>query len=66
MTTRAKAKASKSNGGDIKSPKEVKTVLTDKEVNDLLKDGWKLLDSGRVHIDGYGLNCKTSFIMAKF
>ncbi len=38
--------------------KEVRTLHTDEEANKLLKEGWIYLNSGVVHHDQMGFNCK--------
>jgi len=50
---------------DTKNVTKVKTVQTDKEVNELLSRGWELLNSGARHVDDNGYNVKIFFIMAK-
>lgn len=48
-----------------KETKEVRTVPTDQEANELLKNGWVLLASGCRHIGQTGFNAKTYFILAR-
>jgi len=45
--------------------KQVKTVNTDEEANDLLKAGWIILHGGLAHVDDMGYNAKVHFIMAR-
>lgn len=47
-----------------KEVKEVRTVQTDKEANELLSNGWTLLASGARHLGNTGYNAKTYFILA--
>ena len=43
----------------------VKIVYTEKEVNDLIKNGWEVQFIGATHKDGMGFNAKPTFILAK-
>jgi hypothetical protein len=45
--------------------REVKTVASDVEANELLTKGWVLLASGVRHIDQLGYNTKTYFTLGR-
>ena len=53
---------SKKNFSEIK---EVKTVLTDAEANELLASGWVLLSTASAHIDELGYNAKIHYVLGK-
>jgi len=44
---------------------EVRTVRTDTEANELLKQGWLLISSGARHEDSTGFQSKTYFTLAR-
>ncbi len=45
--------------------KEIKTVWTDEEANELLQNGWMLMSSGVAHRDEAGYQAKPMFILAR-
>ena len=47
------------------SVEEVRLVRTDKEANDLLSDGWALMNAGVSHLDNTGYQAKPHYILAK-
>uniref|UniRef100_A0A6M3K6A9 DUF1737 domain-containing protein n=1 Tax=viral metagenome TaxID=1070528 RepID=A0A6M3K6A9_9ZZZZ len=44
---------------------EVKLVRTDKEANELLSQGWELMNAGVSHLDNTGYQAKAHYILAK-
>ena len=42
---------------------QIKTVHSDSEANELLKQGWKYLWSGATHIDNMGFNAKPTITL---
>lgn len=46
-----------------KKTREVKTVHTDAEANELLAKGWRLLHGGVSHTDGFGYQAKPTYIL---
>ena len=44
---------------------EVKTVWSDEEANQLLKQGWVLMGNGIAHRDNAGYQAKPVYILAK-
>lgn len=68
MATRARVATNK-NEETIRSwenAKEVRTVFSDAEVNELLKTRkWVIADAGRQHIGDGGFNCKSSYMMIR-
>lgn len=63
MGTRIKTNKDQNSGG-LKF-KEVKTVFSESEANELIKKGWSLMHVGLSHIDGAGFNAKPTYMMAK-
>lgn len=45
--------------------KEVRLVRTDAEANELLSEGWQLLNAGVSHIDNTGFQAKVHYILAR-
>ena len=45
--------------------KEVKLVRTDTEANELLSQGWHLMNTGVSHIDSGGYQAKPHYILAR-
>ena len=68
MATRARVATSK-NKEAIRAwedAKEVRTVFSDAEVNELLKTKkWVIADAGRQHVDNVGFNCKSSYMLIR-
>lgn len=60
MGTRVKKKTSDKESMDFK---EVKTVYSDSECNELLKKGWSVIYMGVSHIDTNGFNTKPTFLL---
>lgn len=63
MGTRVRIEKQKPD--DDRLLKEVKTVYSDAEATELLKNGWVYLHAGATHIDSMGYNAKTTFILGK-
>ena len=45
--------------------KEVKLVRTDTEANELLSQGWQLMNAGVSHVDSTGYQAKAHYILAR-
>lgn len=49
----------------LETAKELKTVRTDEEVNDLIKKGWEIVGLGSEHLDSNGFNVKRFVMMVR-
>jgi len=62
---RKRIKTEKELKTDYESVKEIKVVYSDIEANELLNQGWKLINSGVAHVDNGGYNAKPCFTFFK-
>ena len=61
----ARVRSKKNKTKETLNYEEVKSVYSDLECNELIKNGWKIVHAGVSTIDSNGYNVKPTFIMAK-